>query len=213
MSGMKKRENGKRLGNRRLFSMGLFGASVLFLLLVAVFGYVWQDAASVTDFSRKNLPPCAGYLFGTDWMGRDMFVRTVAGLSMSIRLGLLTAAVSAVIAFLLGLSAAVLGRAVDGLVTLLIDLVMGIPHMLLLILISFACGKGFWGVTLGIALTHWASLARLIRGEITSPVNLPDECRFMKRCDCAAECCKNGNPQLREIEPGHFVACSRVNEF
>ena len=36
--------------------------------------------------------------------------------------------------------------------------------MLLLILISFACGKGFWGVTLGIALTHWASLARLIRG-------------------------------------------------
>ena len=166
MSGMKKRENGKRLGNRRLFSMGLFGASVLFLLLVAVFGYVWQDAASVTDFSRKNLPPCAGYLFGTDWMGRDMFVRTVAGLSMSIRLGLLTAAVSAVIAFLLGLSAAVLGRAVDGFVTLLIDLVMGIPHMLLLILISFSCGKGFWGVTLGIALTHWASLARLIRGEV-----------------------------------------------
>ena len=38
--------------------------------------------------------------------------------------------------------------------------------MLLLILISFACGKGFWGVTLGIALTHWASLARLIRGEV-----------------------------------------------
>ena len=37
MSGMKKRENGKRLGNRRLFSMVLFGASVLFLLLVAVF--------------------------------------------------------------------------------------------------------------------------------------------------------------------------------
>ena len=53
----------------------------------------------------------------------------------------------------------------------------------------------------------------LIRGEITSPVNLPDECRFMKRCDCAAECCKNGNPQLREIEPGHFVACTRVGEF
>ena len=148
------------------FFHGIVWGVGLFLLLVAVFGYVWQDAASVTDFSRKNLPPCAGYLFGTDWMGRDMFVRTVAGLSMSIRLGLLTAAVSAVIAFLLGLSAAVLGRAVDGLVTLLIDLVMGIPHMLLLILISFACGKGFWGVTLGIALTHWASLARLIRGEV-----------------------------------------------
>ena len=179
MSGMKKRENGKRLGNRRLFSMGLYGASVLFLLLVAVLGYVWQDAASVTDFSRKNLPPCAGYLFGTDWMGRDMFVRTVAGLSMSIRLGLLTAAVSAVIAFLLGLSAAVLGRAVDGLVTLLIDLVMGIPHMLLLILISFACGKGFWGVTLGIALTHWASLARLSPEEPAIGIILSESMKYL----------------------------------
>lgn len=50
----------------------------------------------------------------------------------------------------------------------------------------------------------------LIKGEITSPVNLPDECRFMKRCDCAQECCKNGNPPLREVEPNHFVACSCV---
>ncbi|NCB99166.1 MAG: ABC transporter ATP-binding protein [Clostridia bacterium] len=51
---------------------------------------------------------------------------------------------------------------------------------------------------------------QLIKGEITSPVNLPDECRFMKRCDFAEERCKNGNPQLREIEPNHFVACSCI---
>ena len=100
------------------------------------------------------------------WMGRDMFVRTVAGLSLSIRIGLLTAAVSAVMAFVLGLSAAVCGKFVDSVVQLLIDIVMGIPHMLLLILISFACGRGFWGVVWGIAVTHWASLARLIRGEV-----------------------------------------------
>lgn len=120
----------------------------------------------MTDFSRKNLAPCAEYLFGTDWMGRDMFVRTVTGLSMSIRIGLLTACASAVIAFLLGLMAAVMGKAVDTVIISLIDVVMGIPHMLLLILISFACGKGFWGVVIGISLTHWTSLARLIRGEV-----------------------------------------------
>ena len=53
---------------------------------------------------------------------------------------------------------------------------------------------------------------QLIKGEITSPVNLPDECRFMKRCDFADECCKKCNPKLHEIEPGHFVACTRVAE-
>ncbi|NLU23487.1 MAG: ABC transporter ATP-binding protein [Clostridiales bacterium] len=52
---------------------------------------------------------------------------------------------------------------------------------------------------------------RLIRGEITSPVNLPDQCRFMKRCDACQECCKEGkNPELREVAPGHFVACHCV---
>lgn len=43
---------------------------------------------------------------------------------------------------------------------------MGIPHIVLLILISFALGKGFWGVTVGVALIHWPSLTRVIRAEI-----------------------------------------------
>ena len=99
-------------------------------------------------------------------MGRDMFVRTITGLSLSIRIGLLTAAVSAVIACFMGTAAACLGKAADGLVGIIIDLVMGIPHILLLILISFAAGKGFWGVMVGISLTHWTSLARLLRAEV-----------------------------------------------
>lgn len=154
------------MGNKRQITAMCFIGAVVFLSAVTVIGYFWREAAIETDFSRKNMEPCVRYLFGTDWMGRDMFIRTVAGLSMSIRIGLLTAAVGAVIAFFLGLSAAVMGRFVDRIVTMMIDLVMGVPHMLLLILISLACGKGFWGVTTGIAFTHWASLARLIRGEV-----------------------------------------------
>ena len=51
---------------------------------------------------------------------------------------------------------------------------------------------------------------QLIRGEITSPVNLPDECRFLKRCEeCDESLCKMGNPGLVEVEPQHFVACNR----
>jgi len=51
---------------------------------------------------------------------------------------------------------------------------------------------------------------KLIRGEITSPVNLPDECRFSPRCElCNAEVCHASDPQLVEVEPNHFVACHR----
>ena len=76
-----------------------------------------------TDFSRKNLAPCVAYPFGTDWMGRDMFVRTLTGLSMSIRIGLLAAGVSALLALFLGIVSATMGRAVDSTVTWIIDLV------------------------------------------------------------------------------------------
>lgn len=52
---------------------------------------------------------------------------------------------------------------------------------------------------------------QLIRGEITSPVNLPDACRFCSRCDYDNELCKEHDPKLKEVEPKHFVACARIN--
>lgn len=153
------------LADRRALTIALLICSAVLLAGIAAAGLLCSEGASVSDFSRKNLAPNAEYLFGTDWLGRDMFLRTLAGLSMSIRLGLLTATVSAGIALALGLLAA-MGRTADLVVSGLIDLVMGIPHMLLLILISCACQKGFAGVAAGISLTHWPSLARLIRGEV-----------------------------------------------
>ena len=53
----------------------------------------------------------------------------------------------------------------------------------------------------------------LIEGEISSPINLPDECRFAPRCRFACEKCRNGNPPLEEVSPGHFVACCRWQEL
>ena len=50
----------------------------------------------------------------------------------------------------------------------------------------------------------------LLQGEITSPINPPNECRFAKRCPHVCAECKNGAPPLREVSPGHFVACCKV---
>ena len=136
------------------------------LAAVTAAGILMEESAMETDFSRTNLKPSLEYLFGTDWMGRDMFARTIAGLSLSIRIGLLTAAVSAGAALVLGTAAAVLGRKADAVISWCIDLVMGIPHILLVMLISIACGRGFAGVVAGVSLSHWPSLARVIRGEV-----------------------------------------------
>ena len=152
--------------NGRKNALFLLVAAAVVLCAVAVAGGLLSAQAMVTDFTRKNLAPCGQFLFGTDWMGRDMLSRTLTGLSLSIRIGLLTAAVSAAIALLLGAGSALLGGWADGVISWVIDLVMGIPHILLVMLISLAFGKGFTGVVAGVALSHWTSLARVVRGEV-----------------------------------------------
>lgn len=140
--------------------------AVCALAIVVASGLVLYGQATATDFTAKNLAPSLAHPFGTDWMGRDMLSRTLAGLSTSVLVGLLAATVSSVIALVLGCAAALGGKRVDAVISWLIDLMMGVPHIVLLVLISYAIGKGFWGVTIGVAVTHWPSLARVVRVEV-----------------------------------------------
>ena len=151
--------------NRRQRAALLFLVTAAVLLAVTVAGICLEEQATQTDFSAQNLAPGPAHLFGTDWLGRDMLCRTLAGLSLSIRIGALTALVSAVLALILGTLAA-LNRRADGLLSWCIDLFLGIPHILLVMLISLAFGRGFLGVVAGVSLSHWPSLARLLRGEV-----------------------------------------------
>lgn len=162
----------RKLNRRQRTLLGLF-LSAAFLAVVCIWGSLGSEAAQATDFSRKNIPPCFQYPFGTDWMGRDMLARTLKGLSMSILIGISAAVVSAVIALLLGIASATMGRVVDGAASFCIDLIMGVPHILLLILISVAVGKGLKGVIIGVAVTHWPSLARVIRAEALQLKEMP----------------------------------------
>ena len=140
--------------NRRAGTLFLLISACILLLVIALAGEALSQPAALADFTRKNLPPCLAHPFGTDWMGRDMLARTVAGLSLSIRVGALTALLSGGIALLLGTVSAACGPRVDALVSWVIDLVLGIPHILLIILVSLACGRGFWGVTAAVSYTH-----------------------------------------------------------
>lgn len=164
----KRKKEHARAGGKNMRRQTYFWllCAVLFLFMVTAAGAVLGERAVATDFSRKNLTPCIPYLFGTDWMGRDMLARTLKGLSTSVFIGILASVVSALMALLLGTAAVVLGRFADTAVTWLIDLMLGVPHIVLLILISYALGKGFWGVTLGVALTHWPGLCRVLRAEM-----------------------------------------------
>lgn len=137
-----------------------------FLVSVIVGGIILDEESISTNLNLRNTSPSLDHLFGTDWLGRDMFSRTVMGLSLSIGIGLIGAVGSTFIALLLGMIAATMGKVTDRIISWLIDLFLSVPHLVTLILISFTLGGGFKGIVIGIALTHWPSLARVIRAEV-----------------------------------------------
>lgn len=161
----------KPLINRRTWTLVIIIAAIVILIGVAAAGVFMLPDAYATNFENKNQPPSFSHLFGTDWMGRDMLARTVKGLSTSILIGVLAAGISSVISVILGTLSAVMGKKVDQAVLWLIDMVQGIPHLILLMLISFMLGKGLQGVMVGIAVSHWPNLARVVRAEVLAVKN------------------------------------------
>jgi peptide/nickel transport system permease protein len=152
--------------NKRQKTVVISTITTVILLAILVIGLLINNDRIVTNLDSRNLPPSLSHPFGTDWLGRDMLIRTLKGMSMSIGVGLIAAASSVMIAVSLGIMAATLGRVVDGIISWLVDLFLSVPHLVMLILISFVLGGGMKGVVIGLALTHWPSLTRVIRAEV-----------------------------------------------
>ena len=163
-----KTEKSKTEQNRRRTTIVIILFSGALLIAITVIGVFLDPESYAPQFANKNLAPCVRHLFGTDWMGRDMFARTIKGLSISICIGLIASAFTSVIALFLGVTAATFGGKAALAFNWMVDLFMGIPHLILLILISMLVGKGAKGVAIGVIITHWCSLGRIVHAEVLS---------------------------------------------
>lgn len=162
---MKRQDNPLKMGIRMKTILSTVVFIVIFLLVMSMGILITKDDLMV-DLENTFLKPGFGHLFGTDWVGRDMLLRTVKGLSISMRIGLLSSLISAVIAVIFGIMGPVFGGIVDKVISWLIDFVLSVPHTIIIILISLACGGGMRGIVVGITCTHWTSLTRVIRAEV-----------------------------------------------
>jgi len=149
--------------NLRTKTLVIIALSVIVIVSIFVSGYFIRDIP--TSFISANQMPSFEHIFGTDWMGRDMFQRTIAGLGLSIMVGFIASVVSTFISILLGLFSS-FNKFADEVVAGIIDLFGSIPHILLIILVSIMFGGGVMGVVMGVGLTHWTPLARVLRSEV-----------------------------------------------
>ena len=152
--------------NKRRMTIALSATLCAITLGLLVAGLTMPEEWYAANYEVKSLVPSPEHLFGTDFFGHDMFYRSIRGMSFSLIIGFFAAFASGLVALLLGAVSAVYGSWVDKAVLWFADLFMAIPHIVLLILISFALGGGIVGVTVAVAATHWPSLTRLIRAEV-----------------------------------------------
>ena len=155
----------KNIGIREktFLSMGAF--ALLFFGILAI-GSTIREESLMVNLSNIFAPPGGEHIFGTDWVGRDMLVRTLKGMSLSIKIGLLCSVLQQHSCCILGHCRTTFGREGGCFISWLVDLVLSVPHTLIVILISIACGGGLKGIVIGVTATHWTSLTRVIRAEV-----------------------------------------------
>jgi peptide/nickel transport system permease protein len=156
----------KPLLNTRTRVLVYIAIALVYLLGVFVWGLFMNPNQYAVHYADKFIAPSWPHPFGTDFMGRDMFFRSVKGLSTSLVIGLLAAAISSVIGLVFGVASAMIGGKFDKFILWCVDCCMGLPHLVLLLLISFMLGRGEKGVMIGVALTHWPELTRIVRAEV-----------------------------------------------
>jgi peptide/nickel transport system permease protein len=155
----------RQLPDRRRRTLWWITSALVVVLGVVVAGTLSADAAQTTGLADRNLSPSWEHLFGTDRLGRDMLARTLSGLRLSLLVGTSAALISAAIAVVFACSAAVFGGVVDRAVSWLVDAFLALPHLVLLILLAFTFGGGTQAVVIAVAVTHWPTLTRVLRGQ------------------------------------------------
>jgi len=147
-------------------------ACLLGLIVVLVIAGPWLSPHDyyTTDFDRILAPPsiAGGHLFGTDDLGRDLFVRTLTGGRISLAVGLVATAVSLAIGVAWGAVAGYLGGRVDHLMMRVVDILYAMPFMFFVILLMVVFGRNILLIFVAIGAVNWLDMARIVRGQTLS---------------------------------------------
>jgi oligopeptide transport system permease protein len=111
------------------------------------------------------------YVLGTDYLGRDMLARIIYGGQVSIAIGLIGALTSVFIGIVMGSIAGFLGGRIDYIIMRIVDIIYGLPYMMLVIIFMAIFGRNIMNLFFALAIVSWLTVARVVRGQIISLKN------------------------------------------
>lgn len=144
------------------------------MVLVAVVGpWLHPHLFDEVYWDYIQAPPdwAAGFYFGTDTNGRDLFVRTLYGIRVSMMVGLIATGVSLVIGVSYGAVAGYLGGRTDQIMMRLVDILYSMPFMFFVILLMVIFGRNIFLIFAALGAVEWLTMARIVRGQALSIKN------------------------------------------
>ncbi|MGH9064616.1 MAG: ABC transporter permease [Acidimicrobiales bacterium] len=151
---------------------------IVIIVLVAIFapliafavGHGPDTQFRTTGLSPQGIPvgPSGKFFFGTDDLGRDVFVRVVYGTRISLLAGVVASGLSIAAGVIIGLAAGYFGRAVDTVLSRFMDVILSLPYLVFAIALIAIVGPSLWISIAVIAFFSWASVGRIVRGQTLS---------------------------------------------
>ena len=140
---------------------------ILALLLFAIIGpafspYSYEDQ----NFMQANLAPSAEHWFGTDSLGRDLFVRVLYGARISLSIGIVASLINLVIGVIYGGISGYAGGRTDRIMMNIVDILYSVPTLLYVILLMVVFKPGLMNIFVALGISYWLQMARIVRGEV-----------------------------------------------
>ena len=148
------------------------GAMLMAIIVLVVTAGPWfsQYAYDFTDWPNTSIGPSlgTGHFFGTDTLGRDLFVRTLYGGRISLLVGVVASVVSLFIGISYGATAGYFGGRLDAIMMRFVDILYAMPFMFFVILLMVFFGRNILLIFVAIGAINWLDMARIVRGQTLS---------------------------------------------
>ncbi len=160
---------GQQLGGSRVVIVTM--VILMLIAIVAIIGPLVSPHNFLdTDLDHRLAPPSVNtmHLFGTDDLGRDLFVRTMMGVRITTVIAVVATLVSLVIGVIYGAIAGYVGGKVDAVMMRLVDTLYALPFIFFVILLMVYFGRNFFLIFVAIGAVNWLDMARIVRGQTLS---------------------------------------------
>ena len=155
----------RRLKSNKLAMLGLYTIALI-IILALVGPWLSHISYSDQDLLQTNKSPSAEHFFGTDNLGRDLFIRVLYGARISLAIGVVASLINLTIGVVYGGIAGFCGGRTDRIMMNIVDVLYGIPVLLYVILFMVILKPGLMNIFIALGVAYWLGMARIVRGQV-----------------------------------------------